>query len=294
MAYEEQQQRSLRPDGVPPPRSVSRIEPPAAEQRRGWLTPRLVALTLTIILLGAAAGLVGALVLPKTYGARAEILYSASQPQQGGDPLQQDRQLSTQLVLLKSRAVLGPIAQKQGRWYEDLDKDVNVSILENSNVIQVEVHGSTQSAALQTLQAVTTGYLALAGQPSGVARNLSTQLAEARQNTAQLQTRIPQLVSAVLAGNTPQATLDDARAQLAASQEREKALQARLDELTLTGQAGPAAQILTPPYSLPDPVSPRPPIATGIGALVGAVVAGAMLTIGVRRAATSAGQGSPH
>ena len=284
MAYEEQQQRSIRPDGVPPQRAASRIERSTDDHRRGWLTPRLVLLTLTIILLGAAAGLAGALVLPKTYGARAEILYSASQPQQGGDPLQQDRQLSTQLVLLKSRAVLGPIAQKQGRWYEDLDKDVDVSILENSNVIQVEVHGSSQPVALQTLQAITTGYLALAGQPSGVAHNLAVQLAEARQNTAQLQTRIPQLVSAVLAGTANQTTLDDARAQLAASQAREKALQARIDEINLTGQAGPAAQLLTAPYSLPDPVSPRPPIAAGIGALVGAIVAGAMLTVGARRA----------
>lgn len=284
MAYEEQQQRSIRPDGVPPQRAASRIEQSTDDHRRGWLTPRLVLLTLTIILLGAAAGLAGALVLPKTYGARAEILYSASQPQQGGDPLQQDRQLSTQLVLLKSRAVLGPIAQKQGRWYEDLAKDVDVSILENSNVIQVEVHGSSQPVALQTLQAITTGYLALAGQPSGVARNLAAQLAEARQNTAQLQTRIPQLVSAVLAGTANQTTLDDARAQLAASQAREKALQARIDEINLTGQAGPAAQLLTAPYSLADPVSPRPPIAAGIGALVGAIVAGAMLTVGARRA----------
>jgi len=284
MAYEEQQQRSIRPDGVPPQRAASRIERSTDDHHRGWLTPRLVLLTLTIILLGAAAGLAGALVLPKTYGARAEILYSASQPQQGGDPLRQDRQLSTQLVLLKSRAVLGPIAQKQGRWYEDLDKDVDVSILENSNVIQVEVHGSSQPVALQTLQAITTGYLALAGQPSGVARNLAAQLAEARQNTAQLQTRIPQLVSAVLGCTANQTTLDDARAQLAASQAREKALQARIDEITLTGQAGPAAQLLTAPYSLTDPVSPRPPIAAGIGALVGAIVAGAMLTIGAWRA----------
>jgi len=292
MVYEEKQQRAAQRDGVPPQRSVSHIHPLPGAERRGWLTPRLIVLTLAIILLGAAAGLAGALVLPKTYGARAEILYSASQPQQGGDPLQQDRQLSTQLVLLKSRAVLGPIAQKQGRWYEDLDKDVTASILENSNVIQVEAHASTQPAALQTLQAVTNAYLAVAGQPSGVARNLTTQLAETRQNTAQLQTRIPQLVSAVLAGTATQASLDDARAQLAASLDREKALQARIDEINLTGQSGPPAQVLTPPYSLPDPVSPRPPIATGIGALVGAVVAGAMLTIGSRRAHTSAGSGT--
>lgn len=284
MAYEERQQRSRRPDGVPPPRSAGQAERAADDHRRGWLTPRLVMLTLTIILLGAAAGLAGALVLPKTYGARAELLYSANQPEQGGDPLQQGRELSTQLVLLKSRAVLGPVAQKQGRRYEDLDKDVSVSVLENSNVIQVEARSSTGPVALQTLQAITNGYLALSGQTSGVVRNLDAQLAEARQNTAQLQTRIPQLVSAVLAGTANQTSLDDARAQLTASQDREKALQARIDEITLTGQAGPAAQVLTPPYSLPDPVSPQPLIATGIGALVGAIVAATMLAVGARRA----------
>lgn len=285
MAYEDRQQQSLRPDGVPPQRSVSHIEDATGADPSGWLTPRLVMLTLTIILLGAAAGLGAALILPKTYAARAEVLYSASQPQQGGgDPLQQDRQLSTQLVLLKSRAVLGPVAQKQGRRFEDLDKDVSVSVLENSNVIQIEADGSSQPIALQTLQAVTTGYLALAGQPSGVARNLNDQLADARQATAQLQTRIPQLTSAVLAGTATQASLDDARAQLTASQAREKALQARIDEVNLSGQAEATAQLLTPPYSLPDPVSPRPPIAAGIGALVGLIVAGGMLAVGSRRA----------
>ncbi len=43
-------------------------------------------------------------------------------------------------------------------------------------------------------------YLALAGQPSGVARNLETQLAGVRQNTAQLQTQVQELTTGVLAG----------------------------------------------------------------------------------------------
>jgi hypothetical protein len=204
MGHDEQLQRSTRPDGVPSRGSASLITPPTEAHRDSWLTPRLAMLALTIILLGTAAGLAGALVLPKTYGARAEILYAVGDAQQGGDPLKQDRQLSTQLVLLKSRAVLGPIAQKQARQFEDLDKDVNVSILENSNVMQVEAHASTEPAALQTLQAVVTGYLAVAGKPSGVVGNLEAQLAESRLNTAQLQTRVQQLTSAVLAGTANQ------------------------------------------------------------------------------------------
>jgi uncharacterized protein involved in exopolysaccharide biosynthesis len=245
---------------------------------------RLVIAALTIVLLGVAAGLAAALVLPKTYGARAEILYSAGQDPQG-DPLKQDRELSTQLVYLTSRAVLGPVAQKQGRQFDDLAKEVSVQVLNNSEVIEVEVDGATRPAALQTLQAVMTGYMALISQPTGVSRNLHNQLADAHANTLQLQQRVPQLVTAVLAGTATQASLDDARAQLTASSDLEKALQARIDELDLTGQQGPGAQILTQPYSIPDPVFPQPLISAGLGGLVGLIVAGVVVGVTAQREA---------
>ncbi|PZS13364.1 MAG: hypothetical protein DLM60_20875 [Pseudonocardiales bacterium] len=282
MGYEEQLQRSVGTDGVPLQRSANWLERRTEGRGAGRLTPRLVVLALTVILLGAAVGLTGGLVWPKTYGARAEILYLISQDQ-GGDTLRQDRQLSTQLVLLKSRAVLGPIAQKQGQQFEDLDNDVSVQVLDNSEVIQVEAHRFTELSAMQTLQAIIDRYLTLAGQPSGVARNLDTQLATTRQNTAQLQTREQQLRTAVLAGTATQASLNDTRAQLTTSLDRDKAIQARIDEIRLAGQVGPHAQLLTPPYSLPDPVFPRPLITAGTGALAGLIMAGAVVAVGVWR-----------
>jgi uncharacterized protein involved in exopolysaccharide biosynthesis len=287
MGYEEKLQESPgtgphETGGVPPQRSESPFDN-LPEEDGGWLTTRLVILSLTIILLGIAAGLVGALVLPKTYGARAEILYSNGQGQQGGDPMKQDRQLSTQLVYLQSRAVLGPIAQKQGRDFKDLTKDVSVAVLDNSDVIQVEAHGATKLAAMQTLQAIMDGYMTLIGQPTGVSRNLSTQLADAHTNTTQLQTQVQQLTTAVTAGTATQASLNDARAQLTASQELEKAIQGRIDQIKLTGQDGPDAQLLTPPYSMPDAVFPQPLIAGGTGALVGLIVAGGVVAMGARR-----------
>ncbi|MGB8996321.1 MAG: hypothetical protein WCC65_13560 [Pseudonocardiaceae bacterium] len=252
---------------------------------------RLVIVALTITLLGVAGGLVGALVLPKTYGARAEILYPIGQDPQG-DPLKQDRELSTQLVYLTSRAVLGPVAQKQGQQYDDLAKDVSVEILDNSEVIQVEAHGATKLAALQTLQAIVNGYLMLSSQPTGISHNLSMQLADAHTNTTRLQTRVQQLIPAVLAGTATQASLDDVRAQLTASSDLEKAIQARIDALNLAGQQGPDAQIVTPPYPMPDPVFPQPLIAAGTGALVGMLVAGAVVGLSTRRHATRAPDGS--
>ncbi|MGH3684418.1 MAG: hypothetical protein ACRDRU_24460 [Pseudonocardiaceae bacterium] len=267
---------------VPPQRAAEWTDRLTEDRGGGPVTPRLVLLALTIILLGTAAGLVGALVLPKSYGARAEILYSINQDQRG-DPLKQDRQLSTQLVYLKSRAVLGPVAQKQGRQFKDLDEDLSVKVLDNSEVIQVEAHGATKLAAMQTLQAVMDGYLALIGQPTGLSRNLDTQLADAKANTARIQTQVTQLTAAVSAGTATQISLNDARTQLTASLEREKAVQARIDEFKLTGQAGPDAQLLTPPYSLPDAVFPQPLIAAGTGALVGLIVAGGVVAVGARR-----------
>lgn len=281
--HEEQLERSLGTGEVPPQRSVGQFESPTEDRGGGWLTTRLVLLVLTIILLGTAAGLAGALILPKTYGARAEILYTISQDQQGGDPLRQDRQLSNQLVFLKSRTVLGPVAQKQGRQFKDLDKDVSVAVLDNSEVIQVEADGPTKLAAMQTLQAVMDGYLTLIRQPSGATLNLDTQLADAHANTTQIQTRVQQLTAAVLAGTATQTSLNDARAQLTESLTREKAIQAKIDDRTLNGQAGPPAQLLTPPYSLPDPVFPQPLIAAGTGLLVGVLVAGAVVAVGARR-----------
>ncbi|MGH4002736.1 MAG: hypothetical protein ACRDSO_01300, partial [Pseudonocardiaceae bacterium] len=69
---------------VPPQRSVSRTEPVLDPRDGGGVTGRLVLMALILILLGTAAGLAGALALPKTYGARAEILYPIGQEQQGG------------------------------------------------------------------------------------------------------------------------------------------------------------------------------------------------------------------
>ncbi|MGH3826436.1 MAG: hypothetical protein ACRDQX_04575, partial [Pseudonocardiaceae bacterium] len=261
--------------------SVRQIEHAVRGGGRGPVLTRLALFTLAIILVGAAGGLGGALVWPKTYAARAEIVCSLSQDQQGGDTLLQDPQLSTQLVILKSLAVLGPIARQQNRQYEDLAKDISAQILDSSDVIQVEADASTMPAALRTLQAVMTNYLALAAQPSAAANNLTTQLTQAHTTTVQLQTRVQQLATAVSA--TTQAALNAAQAQLTAAQNQENAIQQRIAEFGLTGQTGLYAQLLTPPYSVPDPVSPRPLLAAGIGALVGMLVAGAVLARGAPR-----------
>lgn len=279
---DEPPQKSPGSGDVPPQRSGGRLDIPPDDTGGGLLTTRLVLLALTIILLGTAAGLAGALVLPKTYGARAEVLYSVGR-EQGGDPLKQDRQLSTQLVLLKSPRLLGDIAKKQGRQFNDLDKEVSVLVLDNSNVIQVEAEGTSKLGAMQTLQAVMDGYLALASQPTGATLYLEKQLVDAQAKTQELRTREQQLVPAVAAGNGTQASLTDARAQIVAAVDQEKAIENQIQQAKLRGEGGPPVQLLTPPYTLPDPVFPQPLIAAGTGALVGLVVASIVVAVGARR-----------
>ncbi len=278
-------QRFARTGEVAPQRSGGRMERPPDDRGGGGVTTRLVllALTIVLVLLGSAGGLVGAVVLPKIYAARVEVLSSIGQDQQSGDPLKQDRQLSTQLVFLKSRAVLGPVAQKEGTQFEDLDKVVSVKVVDNSEVIQVEADGPTKLAATQTLQAIMDRYLTLVSQPTAASRNLDTQLADAKTDTAQIQTRVNQLMVAVVATTATQISLNEARVQLAASLDREKAIQAKIAERKLSGQAGPDVQLLTPPYSLPDAVFPQPLIAAGTGALVGLIVAGGAVAVELLR-----------
>jgi hypothetical protein len=77
--------------------------------------------------------------------------------------------------------------------------------------------------------------------------------------------------------------LNDARTQLTAALDQEKAIQNQINQAKLRGEGGPPVQLLTPPYSLPDVVFPQPLIAAGTGALVGVLVAGAVVALGVRR-----------
>lgn len=69
-------------------------------------------------------------------------------------------------------------------------------------------------------------------------------------------------------------------------------IQARIDEVKLTGQVEVVAPLLTPPYPLPDPANPQPLISAGTGALVGLLIAGGMAAVGApsRTAAAHRGQ----
>ena len=62
--------------------------------------------------------------LPKTYGARTEIVYPINVQNPSGDTLRTDRILSTQLVAIKSRSVLAPVAKTYHMTPDALSKKI--------------------------------------------------------------------------------------------------------------------------------------------------------------------------
>ncbi len=245
---------------------------------------RLAVLAVTIILMGTGGGLIGALVWPATHAARAEILYPITQEQPTGF-LREDRNLTTQLVLLQGRAVLGPVAAAEGRTVKDLQDNLSVELLESSEIIQVEVRDRSAEAALQTVQAVVDRYFGLneAAQPSGVLDYLESQLRDARAGVADARGRLLQLQGEVAAGVGDPAAIVGANDELQAWAEREKEIQAQIDETNVISRSGPVGQLLTPPYVLADPVSPRPLFAAVTGLLVGLIVAAGAVALAARR-----------
>lgn len=263
---------------------ADRAEPPRGRDLAAAQIRRLALLAVTIVLLGTGAGLLGTLVWPATYAARAEILYPVSQNGPTGSS-RDDRNLATQLVLLQGRAVLGPVAQGEGRAVEDLEDDVTVQVVETSEVIQIEARASSRDVAMSTLQAVVDRYFALesAAQPSGVREYLDGELATAQSGIADVRGRLTQLQSEAAAGIGSSAAVTAADNELQTLLSRKQNIQTQLDDLKITSASGLTAQLLTPAYHVPDPVSPRPLFAGGTGALIGLIVAAGAVALAARR-----------
>jgi len=230
----------------------------------GRLTTRqgvtLAMLGLVLILAGTTGAVLVALLLPPQYAARAELLFPLEAERPVGF-LREDRSLTTQVALLKSRAVLAPVARANGVTVEVLDDAFDAEVVEGTEFIKVELVDSLRENGAILLDAVIAQYLSLT---NGTGR------AEER---------------AYLEGE-----VDQARAALAASAptpgEREAItarlvdLQSSLDDIRLSG---PPARVIVGAYSDPEPVSPRMPLVALTGALTSAIVAVVVVALVARR-----------
>lgn len=253
----------------------------APRPRRGAAALSLLALASVIVVLSAGVALVGALIWPKTYAARAEVLFPITQEQPTGF-LREDRSMTTQLLLIRGRAVLGPIAAQQQRSVEDLAGHVTVEVVETSEIIQLEVTDRSQDRAVQTAQAILDAYLGLSqsGQPA-LRQRLETELVATGTALAEAQRKLTAQQGVVAAGDATAETLVPLQAAEQAQQSRQQQLQAQLDAINLA----PVGQLLTPPYPV-GVVSPRPVFAAVTGALVGLLLAAVVVAVVARNRTT--------
>jgi uncharacterized protein involved in exopolysaccharide biosynthesis len=210
------------------------------------------------------------------YAAHADVLYPLVQEQPTGF-LRQDRNLSTQEVLLASRTVLDPVATQFGVSADDLADELTTEVVDESEVIRVQFTDPSRAQARKVLLAVLTQYVAVSNNPQRTALR------------AYLDAQLADVQARLVTARADADAVDDlgltqaAQAQINALVTREAALQAQIDEDQLAAIAGPAPQITVPPYVEHEAVSPQPLLATAGGALAGLVVALVVVAVIARR-----------
>jgi capsular polysaccharide biosynthesis protein len=232
---------------------------------RQWLALGL--LTVVLAALGGAAGWLVAQRLPTTWTAQAELLYSLTQEQPTGF-LREDRNLSTQLVLLESRTVLAPVARQNNMSVEDLAEALEASVISESEVIQLRLTDNGRRRAANMLQSIVDQYLVASA---------NTQRAELRTYLeGQLQGVVDQIAALRADAGNRQGEID-------ALAQREQVIRSQLDEVRFTELAGAGAQVLVAPFAAAEPTSPKPLIAIGAGVTAALVIALLAVAVIARR-----------
>jgi uncharacterized protein involved in exopolysaccharide biosynthesis len=224
-------------------------------------TPRIAAICAAIVVLSVASTTLAASQLPKRYGGRVDLLYLAP----ANAPLDaRQRELATQQELLRSRAVLLPVAQATGVPLLRLERAVSVGSGAN-DILHLTVADRNRDTAVTLAQAVARQYLRIADG-----------LAEAT-DPRSLQRQIDQVAAAARAAPPERA---------ATLRERQGRLEDAMVQADATGAGGPTVRMLSRAYALESPLSPKPLRAAAVGMLWGlALAAGTAFVLTRRRRA---------
>ncbi len=120
---------------------------------------RFALVALVLVLLGAVSGFLGSFLVAPRYAAETDLLYVITREQPTGF-LREDRNLTTQLVLLGSRTVIDPIAARWSMTPQQLSSQVTTTLVPESEVIHIEVRDTDPQRATDILGALTARYLA--------------------------------------------------------------------------------------------------------------------------------------
>ncbi|MDT7693036.1 MAG: hypothetical protein QOI75_2403, partial [Pseudonocardiales bacterium] len=197
-------------------------QPPPRRKLSGGQRSQLVFLTVALLVVGAVLGFAASLLLPTQYAARTTIQYNIA-GENTGDFLKTDRNLTTQTVLLTSRNVLGPVADANGIAVDSLTGQVSASILNASDIIQLQVKNSSPDTAVTLANAIAKQYLTVANS-SGPQGYLQSQLDGVKKQQASPGTA----------------------AETTALATRAATLQAQLDQMNLTQNQ---SSVLVPAYA---------------------------------------------
>ena len=282
-------------------RAVARIQPatdpvPAFDDvPAGWTRPtdlyRYVLYGLAIVALAATTAFLAAGLRPDVWGTRTEILFERRSELSTGF-LREDRNLTTQLVTLRTHAVLGPVASAYGLSVEELSDMLEVTIVDSSEIIRIQVNDRSMARGKALVNGLTERYLAMTDAPApgetqrfleGELDKIEGELAQLSVQSAELEfNRLARATSADPAPlATPAQVLVDSEIRSLLDQRSRVATQ--LTTATIDFINRPRVAQITDAYRLDDPVSPRPLYAGIAGALAGVVIAAATVAIIARR-----------
>jgi capsular polysaccharide biosynthesis protein len=226
--------------------------------------------------------------LPKTYGARTEIVYPITIDNPSGNTLRQDRVLSTQLVAIKSRAVLSAVAPTFHMTAEQLSKKIVASVLQDSEVIRIEADDASQAKALDIVSAVSKEYIKnnASVNPNKAAEDqLARSIATYTGTITTLNNRLNIATQNRQAGSNPNNPSSDElqlQTQLALANTQLANATSQLNQLSVNDAQAPKLQLLTEPYAA-GKVAPKPMRAGIAGVLAGMMIAAGVVVLLLRR-----------
>jgi capsular polysaccharide biosynthesis protein len=215
----------------------------------------------------------------KMYGSRSEVQYPITAAIASSDFLRSDRTLQTQLVAIKSRSVLGPVAEKYGLTVDELSKQVVASVVSDSEVIQIEVDDASQTRAQQMVGDIVAEYLDYADTAVSTNSDVQQHWTEELDRLGTARSSLVGNLSATTPGSAQerqlQAELDDVNNQIANA--RTQLSDAQINDLETQH-----VKQLTMPYDVGQ-VAPKPLRAGIAGALAGMMIAAGVVVLLIRR-----------
>jgi capsular polysaccharide biosynthesis protein len=249
---------------------------------------RYCAIFVAIVIGTAILGYVVSSMGGATYGARSEITYPLAQGSASGGFLREDRTLQTQLVAIKSQAVLQPVADKFKIPIDELTKKITATVVEDSNVIRFQVVDGSRARALQIVGAVVAEYFKNLPPDANTLQEgiLSKQITSFNSQIEELNAKIASLeTTRVAAGvSTPVSAAElQAQSQVTDLLSQRTTAQTQLNTATAQQAQQPRVLPLTQPYAMGGKVSPKPLQGAIAGFLAGIMIAILVIGLLIRR-----------